>query len=763
MLTSILPVAAASKDPVSVPAVIVYCDGESEIGDLVEAGLDVVNINLVNNTVTVILHEYDKEYLEENGFEYDELVTEHLNSTTANTLKGFSLASAARTDYRTYEEVETELKDIADSFPHIAKLHVIGSSYEKRPIYALEISSALGVEDGRPESLYVATHHAREWPSTELAMDLAWYLAENYEQDDRVTSIVDEIRTWIIPLANPDGFNYARTTYDMWRKTRSYNGIDDRGNPSYGADPNRNYGYKWGGPGASSLMRSDTYCGLVPFSESEMAAVRNFYLGRHIITSITGHTYGDLILYPWGYQDKKITDQNIIDLAEKYAEWNNATPQPAIGLYPTTGDLVDYSYGALRTIAYCFELGYEDVGFHPPYTGITYDGLITGDSELGTLRAKAFGFRNQAPVTIDGAAGSLIDCGYGYPEDYPEDMSGKIALVKRGQPEGEARFRENAKVQNAQNAGAAGIVIYNNAVGTVATTLTGPGITIPAIGINDVDGSKLVEKLASGQVINVEMKTAAFTGVFPYPELWDRELPALLHSIEQAKVQANLMNGTVTDALTGEPVAAELAMVHTNTYPLSRPDANGQEYMEETLNAAIKAENGSFSWYVMPSEQPEIDSAPYTINISAPNRYTKQVEVEFLNFSETKQLEVALQPYAKILSPAASKDRFNANSTIPFKFVTFDKDGNETQMNDISVRLVSGGDTVASYTQGKGSGAVRYDEEADCYIVNIQCDKLQLEEGSYDMEIRFTDAGGNVRTFTTVIQIAAEGKIKQAA
>ncbi|HEX7829068.1 MAG TPA: S8 family serine peptidase [Thermoanaerobaculia bacterium] len=52
--------------------------------------------------------------------------------------------------------------------------------------------------------------------------------------------------------------------------------------------------------------------------------------------------------------------------------------------------------------------------------------------------------------------GQLVDCGLGYPEDFPPSVEGKIALVKRG----EIKFREKSK--NAKDAGAAAIVIYNN-------------------------------------------------------------------------------------------------------------------------------------------------------------------------------------------------------------------------------------------------------------------------------------------------------------
>ncbi len=63
-------------------------------------------------------------------------------------------------------------------------------------------------------------------------------------------------------------------------------------------------------------------------------------------------------------------------------------------------------------------------------------------------------------VGIDGSpygtvTGRMIDCGLGYPEDFPTSIRGKIAFIKRGV----FPFREKAR--NAKEAGAAAVVIYN--------------------------------------------------------------------------------------------------------------------------------------------------------------------------------------------------------------------------------------------------------------------------------------------------------------
>jgi hypothetical protein len=60
----------------------------------------------------------------------------------------------------------------------------------------------------------VATHHAREWPSAEAAMEFAWLLAKGYGNDARITSLLERSRIVIVPLINPDGYVSARGAVD---------------------------------------------------------------------------------------------------------------------------------------------------------------------------------------------------------------------------------------------------------------------------------------------------------------------------------------------------------------------------------------------------------------------------------------------------------------------------------------------------------------------------------------------------------------------
>ncbi len=71
----------------------------------------------------------------------------------------------------------------------------------------------------------------------------------------------------------------------------------------------------------------------------------------------------------------------------------------------------------------------------------------------GTLLYGAFGLEGAKNGTV---TGEYIFCGLGKPEEIPSTVSGKIALIKRG----ELRFSE--KTRNAMNAGAIAVVIFNN-------------------------------------------------------------------------------------------------------------------------------------------------------------------------------------------------------------------------------------------------------------------------------------------------------------
>lgn len=252
------------------------------------------------------------------------------------------------------------MRDLAHRFPDIAELCEIGRSVENRPIWALRIGER---KASATKIAFMGCHHAREWLAVEVPFLLADFLLTNSASEPIATWLATG-EIWVVPMVNPDGHEFTRTSDRLWRKNRRRNG-----DGSIGVDPNRNYGYMWGtlNVNTSSHVPSDeTYVGPRAFSEPETRAVRDL-IGRELFRGlITYHSYSQLILYPWGY-----TNDPIVDIADRNAMSTLATNMSArikavhstqyvaeqsSKLYPTAGDTTDWTYGVYRIPSITIEL-----------------------------------------------------------------------------------------------------------------------------------------------------------------------------------------------------------------------------------------------------------------------------------------------------------------------------------------------------------------------------------------------------------------------
>jgi hypothetical protein len=275
-----------------------------------------------------------------------------LPSGPANAL-GFGYGSMG--GYYTYAEVGRQLDTMRLLYPNIVTAkESIGTSNEGRAIWAVKISDNPGLnETDEPEALYTALHHAREPMGMMSALYYMWWLLENYQTDPEAAYLVNNRQIWFIPVVNPDGYFYNQTTNPngggMWRKNRRVNspGV-------YGVDPNRNYGpmYMWDSqivPGGSSTSpSSDTYRGTAPFSEPENQAIDRFMRARRINAAYNYHTYGNYLIYPWGWNARESADSVLFrDWTYTMSAVNRFTPGTDMQTvnYSTRGVSDDYMYG----------------------------------------------------------------------------------------------------------------------------------------------------------------------------------------------------------------------------------------------------------------------------------------------------------------------------------------------------------------------------------------------------------------------------------
>jgi subtilisin family serine protease len=96
------------------------------------------------------------------------------------------------------------------------------------------------------------------------------------------------------------------------------------------------------------------------------------------------------------------------------------------------------------------------------------------------------------PMARTGTATSTADACAALPAG---SLTGQVALIRRGG----CTFYQ--KALNAQNAGAEGVVLYNNVEGRFTLTVAGsPAITIPLVAISDTEGGLINDRLAAGPV-----------------------------------------------------------------------------------------------------------------------------------------------------------------------------------------------------------------------------------------------------------------------
>ncbi|KAK6629015.1 hypothetical protein RUM43_002832 [Polyplax serrata] len=238
----------------------------------------------------------------------------------------------------------------------MAQIEFIGKTTENRDMVLVKISSDHSAK--KPIIFFEAGIHGREWLAPTSAMYMIDQLVHNITQ----RHVLDGIDFYIIPLSNPDGYEYSREYDRLWRKTRSkHNGF-------YGVDGNRNFDFHWKGEGASDLPQSEIYRGPTPFSEPETRHIRDVgkKYSKRINTFVSLHCFGPFIVYPWGYQvvedipQGDLMDKMAREAAEairKFSGTNYRVGMSSKLLYDSPGGSDDYFKGVLGVnLAFTIEI-----------------------------------------------------------------------------------------------------------------------------------------------------------------------------------------------------------------------------------------------------------------------------------------------------------------------------------------------------------------------------------------------------------------------
>ncbi|MCS7164864.1 MAG: M14 family metallopeptidase [Candidatus Calescibacterium sp.] len=279
-----------------------------------------------------------------------------------------SLLDNLRKDFiRDYNQILESIKKLQEKYLDKVKVEYIGKTHEGRDIVAIKISTSN--KEDKKSLLITGLHHAREWATAESALNIAEKLLEQYDTNQEVKNLLDNTVLHIIPVVNPDGYEYSLKTYSWWRKNRKPT------EKAIGVDLNRNY-YTDKNPelyrpandkpdstlddyGASDNPYSDTYRGPYGKSENEIQAIEKYTQENKINAVIDLHSYGNMILFPWGHTHKPTQwDKIYREVAQEMSKkvMNKYRVMQSIELYPTTGCSTDYHHMEGR-FSYTLEIG----------------------------------------------------------------------------------------------------------------------------------------------------------------------------------------------------------------------------------------------------------------------------------------------------------------------------------------------------------------------------------------------------------------------
>lgn len=291
----------------------------------------------------------------------------------------FTLGSMA--GFYTYEEYLAQIDSMHSLYPDLITIRDsidTFQTHEGRRIYWVKVSDNPTMNEEEPEVLYNAIHHAREPESLTQLIYYMWYILEGYGEDDEVTALADETEMYFVPMLNPDGYVHNQVNDPngggLWRKNKR-----DNGDGTFGVDLNRNYGYEWGhdNNGSSPNTSSQTYRGQEAFSEPETQAIKWFCEQHEFDLAFNYHSYGNYIIYPWGYNDQLTPDSSyFISIAEEFTKFNDyvfGTGIQTVG-YSVNGDSDDWMYGEQTSKNKIFsmtpEVGTQADGFWPAQSRI---------------------------------------------------------------------------------------------------------------------------------------------------------------------------------------------------------------------------------------------------------------------------------------------------------------------------------------------------------------------------------------------------------
>ncbi|GBP10905.1 Carboxypeptidase A6 [Eumeta japonica] len=213
--------------------------------------------------------------------------------------------------YHRYSDMLRYLEYLQHSHGDLVELMPLGRSSEGLPLVAVKVSVPSNDSEvnepthksGGNKKWRLRSHmkpavwieggaHAQEWIAPAVTTWILHSLVEGEKGLGADREMLKQADFYIMPVVNPDGYEYTHAHDRLWSKTRSRPSESDEQfftawlpwnwgqSECVGVDPDRNWDYHWGEADSSRDPCSERYAGPHPFSEPETRAISSF-LNEH--------------------------------------------------------------------------------------------------------------------------------------------------------------------------------------------------------------------------------------------------------------------------------------------------------------------------------------------------------------------------------------------------------------------------------------------------------------------------------------------------
>ncbi|XP_052740398.1 zinc carboxypeptidase A 1-like [Bicyclus anynana] len=304
----------------------------------------------------------------------------------------------------TLHEIVAQMKQWAAESPVAKWLDITKGNYTvmENPIYMMLVDdlSSGQIVSAKKTVMIVAGIQGRDHHAVTAAMYVLYQLIE---RSDAHTDLLSKFRFWVIPVFNPDGYDYSMTfphrrqwsknlrqSWDICKGRDSCEACEEFGirctiQPCYGVNLDRNFEYQWI---PTEELRMEHPCGTLyagprQLSEAETAALTRFLHEQRVpIYAFVAFKEGDVlgVMYPYSHTKKKRAFDHV---------YRQRASQAASAAYSISGR--PYVAGQTSEFLPLYAGGIEDwvdghLGIDNTYTVMLFRPTDTHNSKLVTER-----------------------------------------------------------------------------------------------------------------------------------------------------------------------------------------------------------------------------------------------------------------------------------------------------------------------------------------------------------------------------------------